>query len=189
MQQIEGIERPLASKVELYLQIVRNHVLTPVQSEGVAQSCFATLLLVFAAIDGIGRLLHPDPKAQVNERFKYFLNFLGPDYDDRSDHLWKLRNALVHNGLNVASFLSRVPEFTNEHLRIADGGFILISTPVFVEDFAKALAMLEHDLKTNEALRSQADSRLQWVEVEVPEFSPTTPPPPIEFSYLEVRQA
>jgi hypothetical protein len=62
---------------------------------GVAESCFAAALLVFGAMDGLGKWTHPDAAAKPSERFKFFLQRMGPAYAAIEDELvkihWELR--------------------------------------------------------------------------------------------------
>ena len=94
------------SKVGEYLNLVETRVLKPLASTAVHESCSTTLLLVFAMVDALGKLVHPNTNVGPGQRFKYFLRFLGPEYKKLSKELWKLRNALVHNVINVESYLS-----------------------------------------------------------------------------------
>jgi len=45
------------SKVAKYLDLVEARVLKPLASEAVQRSCSTTLLLVFATIDALGKLM------------------------------------------------------------------------------------------------------------------------------------
>ena len=46
-----------------YLGVVRQHVIQPLETRGVAESCFAEALLVFGAMDGLGKLTHANDAA------------------------------------------------------------------------------------------------------------------------------
>ncbi len=50
------------SKVGEYLDLVEARVLKPLASEAVQQSCSTTLLLVFATVDALGKLIDLDVK-------------------------------------------------------------------------------------------------------------------------------
>ena len=63
-------------KTQEYFNAIQRHVIDPLQCNGVAEHCFAAALLIFGAIDGLGRLIHPDPKAGAGLRFKAY----GPDH-------------------------------------------------------------------------------------------------------------
>ena len=63
-----------------YLKVIHTHVVDPFYSSGISQHCFAAALLIFAGIDGLGKLLHPDERAAPGDRFKFFLPRLGTNY-------------------------------------------------------------------------------------------------------------
>ena len=175
------------SKVEEYVRLLRNHVLHPIQTGVVEGSCFATILMVFSAVDGLGQLFHPEHNVPKNKGFKWFLKHFGSTYVERETELWKLRNSLVHNALNVLSFVSHVPAFSREHLRTTSDGMLLISTHQLAKDFADAIESLVEEMDSDIALKNRAESRLQWIDVEIPQFSPTTPPPPIRFRCVSAK--
>ena len=60
-------------KIDGYLGIIQERILAPIQKTEVRNYCTATLLLLFAAIDGLGGLLHPDNNAGSNARIREFL--------------------------------------------------------------------------------------------------------------------
>lgn len=64
-------------KVDEYLDVIRKRILDPIKKTEVREYCTATLLLLFAAIDGMGKLVHPNKKAGVVERISAFLEFMG----------------------------------------------------------------------------------------------------------------
>ena len=88
-------------KIDAYLDIIQERILAPVQNTEIRLSCTATLLLLFAAIDGLGKLLHPDDKAGSNERIRRFLDYVGGDYAVHKKRLLGLRHSLVHNAINL----------------------------------------------------------------------------------------
>jgi hypothetical protein len=94
------------AKVDAYLDLVETRVFHALSSKAVQKSCSTTLLLVFATVDALGKLTHPNAKARPGDRFRHSLQFLGAPYKARAKKLWKLRNALVHNVINVESYLS-----------------------------------------------------------------------------------
>ena len=57
------------SKVAEYLDLVEARVLRALSCEAVQESCSTTLLLVFATIDALGKLTHPDAEARPGVRF------------------------------------------------------------------------------------------------------------------------
>lgn len=151
------------SKVERYVNIVRTYVLEPLEkSDGLSQSCFATTLLVFAAIDGLGALVHDDDNASPKQRFMGFFAWLGEDYKEKGESLWELRCYLVHSALNVASFMSCANGTEGCHLSQM-GEYLFIHTARLIRDFKKALDQLESEFRENRnGLFYQAEARLEW---------------------------
>jgi hypothetical protein len=109
-----------------YFAVIRRHVILPLDNSSVANHCFAAAMLIFAGIDGLGRLIHPNASAGPGERFRAFLPRLGGDYRLRQNELWDLRNALDHNAINVACYMSRTEDARGQHLEIITGIFSYI---------------------------------------------------------------
>ena len=153
------------SKVGEYLDLVETRVLKPLACEAVRRSCSATLLLAFAAVDALGKLVHPDNQASPGVRFKAFLSFMGPEYEERFEELWKLRNALVHNAINVESYLSSTELKGWAHLkRIGGSKLIYVNTGLVSSDLVAAFDRLTVLLRTDEVTARRAADRLEWVE-------------------------
>ncbi|MGA2257863.1 MAG: hypothetical protein ABSG53_24635 [Thermoguttaceae bacterium] len=107
------------------------------------QSCFATILTVFACVDGLGGLTQPDAKAGNTQRFGQYIEEFFPDaYRTNKKLLWDLRNSLAHNALNVAAFVSYAPASAEYHLVRSRSGETLIYTPYLVRDFGQSLEKL-----------------------------------------------
>jgi hypothetical protein len=68
-------------KIDQYLKVIQERILAPIHNTEVHRYCTATLLLLFAAIDGLGKLLVPDDTAGVNERIRGFLEYMGGAYE------------------------------------------------------------------------------------------------------------
>ena len=170
-----------------YLGVVHRHVIKPLEGTAAGDSCFAAALLIFAAIDGLGRLLHSDSGAGVAERFKSFLPRLGPQYEALGNELWEVRNSLVHNAMNVACFMSKTEDAQGEHLE-RERGYVFLHTGRLLQDFKGAISRLETDLRTDGALLEQTESRLEWDAIAQPGWRggevKTTPPPGIRFVKL-----
>src|ERR1035441_5213079 len=89
-----------------YLDVIREHVIRPLESTTVAESCFAAAMLIFGAMDGLGRLIHPDDHAGAGVRFKAFLPRLGAHYQTCSSELDRKSTRLnsSHLGISYAVF-------------------------------------------------------------------------------------
>lgn len=167
-----------------YLSLIERHVITPLKSPQISESCYATLLMLFGCIDGLGKLIHPDDKAGPGDRFKYFVARLGPKYEACKHQLWSLRNSVAHNALNVAVYLSHVPSTSAIHLHQSRPGTqFIVNTQCFLSDFIAAFSKLREELGIDSDLAKRAEGRLTYGEIPATEFEEwqTTPPPPVRF--------
>lgn len=149
------------SATQEYFRVIREHVIQPLQSTAMSESCFGSAMLIFAAVDGLGTLTHPDEHAKAGVRFKAFLPRIGADYQARAKELWRLRNALVHSAMNVASFMSKREEAWAEHLQ-KEHGFLFLHTKTLLEDFRTSVDQLEQEVRRDAALLGRMESRLEW---------------------------
>jgi hypothetical protein len=185
-------------KIDEYLRVIQERILAPIQKTEIRDYSTATLLLLFAAIDGLGKLLHPNDKAGSNARIREFLDYMGDGYEIHKEELLALRNSLVHNAINVASFLSRTEVGRNQHLKkMGADDFIHVNTRVMYEDFVSAFSRFQADIKDDLKMMKRAADQLEWREtadrLEWGEDNPLdhvniatpTPPPPVEFIYAK----
>jgi len=142
-----------------YVNFIRDHVLRPIETKTISESCFATAILLFAGIDGLGKLIHENPHALSGRRFRHFIARLGPAYAEWDSVIWGLRCSLSHNALNADTYMSKLPQTRQLHLQCR-GDSLLVNTLVFAEDFALALSALEEELQKNVSLLQQTESRI-----------------------------
>ena len=115
------------------------------------------------------------------------MDFLGAKYKLRAKELWTLRNALVHNAINVESYLSSVDIEGWTHLETLGGtGLIYINTSLFTADLKSAFEQIKALFSSDGSAALSAAARLKWVD-NMPrgignEPIPT-PPPQIEFIF------
>ena len=175
------------SKVGEYLDLVEARMLKPLDSEAVQQSCSTTLLLVFATVDGLGKLIDLDAHAGPGVRFRTFLRFMGAEYEERCEELWKLRKALVHNAINVESYLSSTELEGWAHLkRIGGSGLMYVNTGLASRNLVEAFGRLKVLLHTDDVVARRAADRLEWVEdtqESLGEEALPTQPPQVQFVY------
>ena len=93
------------NKIDEYLNVIQRRIVEPIQKADIGRYCTATLLLLFAAIDGLGKLIHDNPRAVPSDRIRAFLDYMGDNYGKRKKELLGLRHSLVHNAINVASYM------------------------------------------------------------------------------------
>lgn len=173
------------AKIDAYLDVIQSRIVEPIQNSDLDRYCTATLLLLFAAIDGLGKLIHNDDKAGSNSRIRVFLDYMGDKYRMRKKELLRLRHSLVHNAINVASFMSQTEEGSVHHLTtIGSAGFFYVNTNTMYQDFIRAFERLREEFKNDKAKLSCAAQRLEWREDDVEDHNldvSPSPPPPIEF--------
>jgi len=181
-------------KVNAYFKIIDERIIAPIQNTDVRKSCTATLALLFSAIDGLGTLTCQDDDFKYsNTRFKSFLKLMGKKYKKYSDKLWGIRNGLVHNGVNLESYMFATSEsdFVFEHLSTrGPNGFLYIDTTRFFSEFCEAKRKLRKEISQNKELLKRAANRLEWLSEEAQEDSEDeTPrpssPPPVGFIHLK----
>ena len=176
-------------KINAYLDLIQERILAPIQKTEVRHYCTATLLLLFAAIDGLGKLLHSNNQAGVSARISRFLDYMGGDYKVHKKELLNLRHSLVHNAINVASFLSQTEMGSDQHLKKTGAtGLIYVNTTVMYKDFVEAFKRFHADIKDDPAMIKRAAGRLEFRD-DNPAHDlniPTpTPPPPVQFIYAK----
>jgi len=178
---------PDQEKVSEYLRVIQERILLPIENTDILEFCTATLLLLFAAIDGLGGLLHSKNGAGSNARIRRFLEYMGTDYSATKEQLLALRNFLVHSAVSAESFLSKTEMGRDHHLKtVGAAGFIYVNTSLMYDDFVKAFARFRADVESDSVLMKRAADRLEWKEdqawneVDGPRPSP---PPPVEFIF------
>lgn len=175
-------------KVTAYLDVIREHVIRPVAETGLGKSCTASILLLFAAIDGLGKLTHPKDKTWTKNRFRHYVcTYMPSKYARCCEDLYDLRKSLAHNAINFTSFMSHAEMGESHHLQYHTVlGYLFVSSTVLLRDFENSLIQLEKDVDHDTGLRARAAKRLKWLEDDVysdwGEFS--TPPIPVQFISL-----
>lgn len=175
----------LTSKTARYIAEIETYVVAPLQSSSLSDSCYATCMMLFGCMDGLGRLIHENENAGAGERFRYFLSkAMGSLYANRQTELWNLRNALDHNAIAALTYLSHMGDSSDSHLDIWND-WIFINTRQLLNDFTDALTQLKKRFETDSILLSRADERLTLVHIPASGWRDsgvlTTPPPGIDF--------
>jgi len=177
------------NKIVEYLNVIQSRIVEPIQNSDIDRYCTATLLLLFAAIDGLGKLIHDDNRAGSNKRICAFLDYMGDNYRMRKNDLLALRHQLVHNSINVASFMSQSEMGSDQHLApIGSAGFIYVNTNTMYQDFIRAFERLRKELENDGAKMSRAAQRLEWREADTEDQHidiPVTYPPPVKFIWAK----
>jgi hypothetical protein len=181
-------------KIDEYLNVIQKRVIAPIQSADLQGSCTATLLLLFAAIDGLGRLLDPTGSANVHNRITGFLKYMGGGYAANAEDLYTLRNSLAHNAINVESILSHAELDSYHHLmKLGVDNLLYVNTTVMYQDFQRSFDQFRSELQGDPVMMRHAAIQLEWVEIDDPleagernasdqmKIPTGTQPPPIRF--------
>lgn len=180
-------------KINTYFVIIDKRIITPIKETDIKKSCTATLVLLFAAVDSLGKLTCPEKDYESSRRrFKFFLKRMGRDYEKNSDALWRMRNSLVHNAVNLESYMFATSkgDFRYEHLSTrGPNGFIYINTTTFFCDFCKAIRELMEQIYNDMELLKRAANRLERLSEAPQDYSEDqivgpTPPAPVGFIHL-----
>jgi hypothetical protein len=151
-------------KVEAFLEVIRQRVVTPIEN-GVGSSCTATLLLLFAAIDGLGCLLckTEEESRSNNKRLAAFLIRMGTPYAENAPKLADLRHSLSHSAMNVAAFMSALEEDyrVTQPVLVVDG-LLYVNTQSMFTAFQTAYEDYRREVLSNVDLLRLAASRLEW---------------------------
>lgn len=178
-------------KVREYLWVIEERIVRPLQKSDLLDYCTATLLLVFAGMDGLARLVQESEKAGVRARITGFLPYMGERYGECKKELYELRCSLVHEAINVASYLSQTEWGEENHLRKGAADFIYVNSRVMAEDFIKAFEQVSQEILSDEKKLARAAYRLEFRDVELPDSNyrefPTTEPPPIKFIQTKTK--
>lgn len=174
----------MQEKTTKYIEAIARHVISPLKNSAVSEHCFASAILIFGAIDGLGNLIHPDENANSGTRFKYFLPRLGQKYAVSRELIWKLRNSIAHNAINVAAFMSQAEDTEFHHLEV-DCGHIFVHTRQLANDFCHAFEELLAELQQDCELSNRVESRLEYAELSEPFWRimdvKSTEPPRVKF--------
>jgi len=160
-----------AGKVDIYFEFIDDHVVKAIGDKGVGDaSCFASVLLLCGAIDGLGGLVHDDDDASARDRLREFLKRMPAKYSQHEAGLWKLRNSLAHEAVNAGVFLSSAGDAGVGHLEevaLEDGQtYLFVHIRALLEDFCKAKADLRREIETSPKLTARAGGRLIDTKVE-----------------------
>ena len=106
---MSNIDANEVEKIDAYFDIIDKRIIVPIKERGIEKSCTATLVLLFAAIDGLGKLTCQDEDYKTpNKRFKSFLKRIGKEYDKKSDVLIGLGPSAISD--SSKSFIQNIKE-------------------------------------------------------------------------------
>jgi hypothetical protein len=177
-------ETELPEELRQYFGELDEHIVRRIRDGKVGDSCFAAVMFICAAIDSLGCLVAPcGIRHNVHQRFTFVLREYFPGaYLAREREVWKLRNSLMHNALNVATFLSATARAGYQHLQpVGSTGFLFFDTGRFHQDLCAGVEGVKLTLLREAELAREARLRLEFSDFPAwqgsPDEAPPTPPP------------
>ncbi len=148
-------------KINNFINLLIERTIDQIDNTDIKESCTATLLLIFAAIDSLSKITSDDKvyKQGSGARFKSFLeNNLENKYSVIKDEIYDLRNDVVHTGIATKVVLSKNQDNT-KHLEKVNG-YLWINTNQFLDDFKVALEKIIAEIQKKDTFFQKAMSRL-----------------------------
>ena len=172
-------------KINKFINLLKERTINPIDNTEIKESCTATLLLIFAAVDSLSKITCSDKDYDLfkirkgnAERFKGFLeNVMGNEYLKFKDAIYDLRNDIVHTGINSKVIFCK-SQHDNKHLQEVSG-HLWINTTQFLDDFKKAIEQINIDIRNKGKYFKNAMNRLKEFNIiELYEQQDLTPPSP-----------
>ena len=179
-------------KFNKFIDLLEKRTINPIDNLNIKESCTATLLLLFAAVDSISKITCSNSeydsykKKKGNKvRFTGFLDkVMGNKYAVCKDNIYDLRNDIVHTGINTKVILSKSQDH-EKHLKSVDG-YLWINTNQFLDDFKKAIEQIKNDIDVQGQFYQNAKDRIRdfnIIEVDEQHDIPSPSPGPDEPFY------
>lgn len=171
-----------------FINLLKERTIDPIDNTDIKESCTATLLLIFAAIDSLSKISCDDKhysqfqknKSGNKDRFTDFLeNVMGGKYSTFKDAIYVLRNDMVHTGINTKVVLSK-NQNDSKHLQEVNG-HLWVNTKQFLDDFKEALKRIQVEIQKKGMFIKNASNRLtdfNIIELDKQWDTPTPSPGP-----------
>jgi len=176
-----------ATKIDRFLCFIEQRIIERIEGTDIGESCTATLLLIFAAIDSLSKITcsdrefeeykKPNGKRGNRHRFTGFLgNMMPQEYENHKQEIWNLRNDIVHTGIGTKVILSK-NDLDTRHLEEANG-HLWINTRQFFNDFIEAFHRIKKDIRNKGSFYQNARNRLNDFNIiSIDDEDPATPSP------------
>lgn len=155
------------TKIDDFLSFIEKRIIVPIDEININESCTATLLLIFAAIDSLSKITCSDNEfEQYKEKKgnrKRFVDFLegvmNKKYKNFKAEIYDLRNDIVHTGINTKVILSKNVHDV-KHLQKVNG-YLWINTKQFFKDFTETFEKIKTDIGNKGTFYLNAKNRLK----------------------------
>jgi hypothetical protein len=179
-------------KFNKFLNLLKERTINSIDNSDIKESCTATLLLLFAAVDSLSKITCNDSEYYLYRNNKgnkvRFAGFLAKvmrnKYAVYSGAIYDLRNDVVHTGINTKVILSKSQDH-EKHLQLVDG-YLWINTNQFLDDFKKAIENIKNNIEVQDQFYQNARDRLKEfniIEVDEQHDIPSPSPGPDEQFY------
>jgi hypothetical protein len=171
----------LDQKTTNFFDLLNRRTIEAIENTDIKESCTATLLLLFAAVDSLSKLTCDDKqytafldKTGNRGRFRHFLeDVMGGDYGGLNDALYDLRNDIVHTGINTKVVLTKRP--ADHHLEEIEG-YLWVNSAKFLDDLNETIRRIKQGIEAKDQYYQNAISRL--VELNIIEVDQDAEPSP-----------
>ncbi|MBN1364250.1 MAG: hypothetical protein JW976_05525 [Syntrophaceae bacterium] len=181
-------------KFNKFIMLLKERTIKSIDNSDIKESCTATLLLLFAAIDSLSKITCSNSEYDLYKnkkgnkvRFTGFLdNIMCDNYSVYKDNIYDLRNDIVHTGINTNVILSKSPDY-ERHLKLVDG-YLWINTNQFLDDFKKAIEQIKNDIDVQGQFYQNAEDRIRdfnIIEVDEQHDIPSPSPGPDEEPFYQ----
>jgi hypothetical protein len=175
----------LEKRIEDFVNLLHRRTIETIDNSDVKESCTATLLLIFAAIDSLSKVTCDDAQYTAffnrrgnRERFEHYLqDILDGGYGRWKEQLYALRNDIVHTGINTKVVLTKRP--ADHHLEEVDG-YLWVNTTKFLCDFKQTVCQIKADIEANGQYGRNATKRLADLNIIEVDADVTPSPGPDE---------
>jgi hypothetical protein len=155
------------TKINDFLSFIEKRIIDPIDEININESCTATILLIFAAIDSLSKITCGDKEFELykekrgnKNRFVGFLEgAMNKKYNKFKEEIYDLRNDIVHTGINAKAILSK-DVHNVKHLQKVNG-YLWINTKQFFKDFTETFEKIKTDIRNKGTFYINAKNRLK----------------------------
>jgi hypothetical protein len=153
-------------KSKNFINLLKERTISPIDNTDIKESCTATLLLLFAAVDSLSKITCSNSEYELykkhtgsKDRFISFLDkVMGNKYAVYKTNIYDLRCDIVHTGINTKVILFKSQDH-EKHLQLFDK-YLWINTNQFLNDFKKAIDEIKNDIDEQGQFYQNARDRL-----------------------------
>jgi len=154
-------------RIDDFLSFIEKRIISPIDETDINESCTATLLLIFAAIDSLSKITCGDNEFELykekkgnRKRFVGFLEgVMNKKYKNFKEEIYNLRNDMVHTGINTKVILSKNVNDV-KHLQ-KENGYLWINTKQFFKDFTETFEKIKTVIGNKRTFYINAKNRLK----------------------------